>query len=92
MKKAKLLKTIDTIKAHKWPSPQKRAVIVALALGEPGTSAHLSALLDIPLRTLHVLWSSLRAEGWVEWDGEQYTVSDDVRATVATWQALAEAS
>ncbi|MEO0423894.1 MAG: hypothetical protein AAF184_16260 [Pseudomonadota bacterium] len=92
MTKSKLLKTIEAIQAHKWPSPQKRAVITALALGEEGTSAHLSELLGIPLRTLHVLWSSLRADGWVEWDGEQYTVSDEVKATVATWQTLAKAS
>ncbi|MEM9383775.1 MAG: hypothetical protein AAGA68_01845 [Pseudomonadota bacterium] len=92
MKKAKLLKTIDAVKAYKWPSPQKRAVITALALGEEGTSGHLSTLLGIPLRTLHVLWSSLRADGWVEWDGEQYTVSDDVRAIVSVWQQLANAS
>ncbi|MEM9383689.1 MAG: hypothetical protein AAGA68_01405 [Pseudomonadota bacterium] len=86
------MKTIKAINAYKWPSPQKRAVITALALGEKGTSAHLSELLEIPLRTLHVLWSSLRAEGWVEWDGEQYTVTDEIKATVATWQTLAEAS
>ena len=92
MNKAELLKTIDAIKKHKWPSPQKRAVITALALGEEGTSGHLSELLGIPLRTLSVLWSSLRADGWVEWDGDQYTVNDEVRAKVETWQALAEAS
>ncbi len=92
MTKKKLLRTIRAVQTHKWPSPQKRAIITALAHGEEGTSKHLSPLLGIPLRTLHVLWSSLRADGWVEWNGQQYTVSDEVRATVESWKKLAKAS
>lgn len=92
MKKSKLIAAVEHVKTYKWPSPQKRAVITALALGEPGNSGHLSELLGIPLRTLHVLWSSLRAEGWVFWDGEQYAVSEDVAEIVQLWIQLAEAS
>ncbi|MEM9384676.1 MAG: hypothetical protein AAGA68_06420 [Pseudomonadota bacterium] len=92
MKKSKLISAVDNVKTYKWPSPQKRAVITALALGEPGNSGHLSELLGIPLRTLHVLWSSLRAEGWVHWDGDQYAVSGDVTEIVDLWIKLSDAS
>lgn len=92
MKKSKLISAVDNVKTYKWPSPQKRAVITALALGEPGSSSHLSDLLGIPLRTLHVLWSSLRAEGWVYWNGDQYAVSEDVTEIVDLWIKLADAS